>query len=93
MSEAVRIQDEEDQVSAKRLEEIRTKQEAIKLESAALKKEKQAMDKSLSQRRREERRQTRLRGKGSDSDSSVTSVSPRKPARKKKGGCRCTGED
>ena len=84
VSEAVRIQDEEDQVSAKRLEEIRTKQEAIKLESAALKKEKQAMDKSLSQRRREERRQTRLRGKGSDSDSSVTSVSPRKPARKKK---------
>ena len=84
VSEAVRIQDEEDQVSAKRLEEIRTKQEAIKLESAALKKEKQAMDKSLSQRRREERRQSRLRGKGSDSDSSVISVSPKKPARKKK---------
>ena len=84
VSEAVQIQDEEDQVSTRRLEEIRTKQEAIKLESAALKKEKQAMDKSLSQRRREERRQSRLRGKGSDSDSSVSSVSPRKPARKKK---------
>ena len=79
VSEEVRIRDAEDQAAAKRLEEIRIQQEEIRKQSAALKKEKQVMDKSLSQRRREERRDARIRAKGSDSDSSVASVSPKKP--------------